>query len=467
MKKFLPIILIGSLIFSIFIPIGNAFASDNNYSNGLLEGISSQSGNFNATDNDVSTGINLGKGNALFDLGGSYTISKVIWNVSCSACLNLELLDGSNNVLVTLHPDNDVLTDITPVDGVSYVRVVNTNTTTRMVNELEVFNSIVHDEITNLISASSDYDSVTLSWDIPTGNGDFTGSKIYRNGIFLTSVNATTDVYTDSSVLSDTTYTYKITAVYSDGFETNGIVSSVITPIDVVDLTPPSEVENVAYNIASDSIALTFDNPLDDDFLKANVYVNGVLHGSTMDGTYMIANLNPETNYSIKITALDLNNNESIGVTQTIKTGSLVDLIAPNPPTGVTFESASNGGILSWKRNTETDIRGYNIYIDGIKDNAVPVTSISYSVIGLDPDTTYSIKVTAVDTSGNESGFSSSVSATPNVNSIPLLKMGYSLSDVASGVGSWFSSIWLIVAFAVAIPLSFYISSRIKLLFLS
>lgn len=48
---------------------------------------------------------------------------------------------------------------------------------------------------------------------------------------------------------------------------------------------------------------------------------------------------------------------------------------------------------------------------------------------------------------------------------IPPISLTYSLADVATGVANWFGSIWLIVAFAVAIPLAFLIANRVKGLF--
>lgn len=50
-------------------------------------------------------------------------------------------------------------------------------------------------------------------------------------------------------------------------------------------------------------------------------------------------------------------------------------------------------------------------------------------------------------------------------STIPTINLDYDLADVATGVANWSSSIWLIVAFAVAIPLSFMIAGRIKNLF--
>jgi len=48
---------------------------------------------------------------------------------------------------------------------------------------------------------------------------------------------------------------------------------------------------------------------------------------------------------------------------------------------------------------------------------------------------------------------------------IPAVSLTYSLADVATSVSNWFSAYWLIIAFAVAIPLAFLIAHRVKDLF--
>lgn len=50
---------------------------------------------------------------------------------------------------------------------------------------------------------------------------------------------------------------------------------------------------------------------------------------------------------------------------------------------------------------------------------------------------------------------------------IPSISLVYDLADVSTSVTNWFSSVWLIVAFAVAIPLAFLIANRIKGLFIA
>jgi hypothetical protein len=49
--------------------------------------------------------------------------------------------------------------------------------------------------------------------------------------------------------------------------------------------------------------------------------------------------------------------------------------------------------------------------------------------------------------------------------SIPTVSLTYNLADVATSVSNWFSSFWLILAFAVAIPVAFYVANRVKDLF--
>jgi hypothetical protein len=48
---------------------------------------------------------------------------------------------------------------------------------------------------------------------------------------------------------------------------------------------------------------------------------------------------------------------------------------------------------------------------------------------------------------------------------IPTVTLTYSLADVGTAVSNWFGSFWLILAFAIAIPLAFSIGHRVKSLF--
>ena len=70
---------------------------------------------------------------------------------------------------------------------------------------------------------------------------------------------------------------------------------------------------------------------------------------------------------------------------------------------------------LRWQANTEPDISGYNIYYGTSSRNygtPIPVSNAtSHTIDNLTEGRTYYFAVTATDTSGNESGYSSEVSA--------------------------------------------------------
>ena len=51
------------------------------------------------------------------------------------------------------------------------------------------------------------------------------------------------------------------------------------------------------------------------------------------------------------------------------------------------------------------------------------------------------------------------------MGTIPTVLLEYDLADVAVSTSSWFSSMWLILAFSIAIPLAFFIAHRVKGLF--
>jgi peptidoglycan/xylan/chitin deacetylase (PgdA/CDA1 family) len=94
------------------------------------------------------------------------------------------------------------------------------------------------------------------------------------------------------------------------------------------------------------------------------------------------------------------------------------DNTPPAAPTGLTATAVSSSQIdLDWNANTESDLDHYSVYRDG---TFVASTTVSnYSDTGLSASTTYYYKVTAVDTSGNESDPSAQASATTQSGAAP------------------------------------------------
>ncbi len=87
------------------------------------------------------------------------------------------------------------------------------------------------------------------------------------------------------------------------------------------------------------------------------------------------------------------------------------DLTPPSPPEGIACEQVAEGVLLYWWKNTEPDLKGYNVYrktedsIDYERLTPTPMKETTFVDRQISPDTWYFYKVTAVDNapSANES----------------------------------------------------------------
>jgi poly(3-hydroxybutyrate) depolymerase len=86
---------------------------------------------------------------------------------------------------------------------------------------------------------------------------------------------------------------------------------------------------------------------------------------------------------------------------------------AIQPPTGLAVGTKTASSIaLSW--NSVSGATGYNVYRNGVKVTATPVTTTTYTATGLTASTSYNFQVSSVDASSNESVLSATVSGTTN-----------------------------------------------------
>ncbi|GAC92355.1 hypothetical protein KN10_2791 [Anoxybacillus flavithermus NBRC 109594] len=157
----------------------------------------------------------------------------------------------------------------------------------------------------------------------------------------------------------------------------------------IQDTTPPSNVTNLKTSVSTTKIDLTFTQPEDADFKNTKIYLNGVLK-ATLDKTtkyYSLTGLLPDTNYDIKISTVDNNNNESNGVTTTVRTLPLPNVI------NLSLVPSTNSLLAQWINPTDSGFIGNDLYLDGNFITSLDKDATSYNFTNLNPNTSYAVKV--------------------------------------------------------------------------
>lgn len=260
-----------------------------------------------------------------------------------------------------------------------------------------------HTEISNVLSTVTDK-SFSMTWNPPKDNPNFIQTNIYKNGTKIANVAKEIDVWKDDDVLPNTSYTYKLTAVYDDGFETSGVNITDTTSNEQPDPTkiPPSNVRDLSVsNITDTSLELGWVNPDDDDLDKINIYKNGTLLESIpVNSTYKVLGLTPNTSYAFSVSLVDKEGNESSKQKITATTN------AEPPPKieGGSYEKEENGDYtITWEKPTTGEIK---VYVGGglyktipanQKSITIPKNDLKYNVFG-EPD----VKLQPVSESGLE-----------------------------------------------------------------
>lgn len=479
-------ILIVLMAVFLLLPVTNSFA----YTNGLLAGSMMTSHNFASgtvnsttyavTDNNLTTNSAIYEtGHAQDALTGTLDTASSVSSVKLKAngSFTMKLYNSSLSEIGTYTVSGDQVEYILPVAkaDVKKITLVNMTGTAVAIYEFDAFATIqdggtppvtiVHSPVTN-VAETHTHDTANLSWTNPTG-GEFTGTIIKKDGIEVANLANNISSFAISGLSPETTYNYEIFAKYSDSVNSSAVLIPVTTSVAPVDGSAPSNITNVMEEHTSTTVSFVYSLPVDTDFDYLDIYRDGVLIKANHTlSTFDDMSLIPNTSYVYKFVSVDALGNESTGYIQTVLTDSEIDGIAPDSPLNIVTTDGNSSGSVSWNVSPELDIRGYNVFVDGVKHNSTVILATNYVIPNLTNGTTYVITVSAVDTSGNESLKSLSDTITPTTSAMPIYEMEYDLKDVADGTASWFNSLWLILAFSVAIPLAFLVSRRIKDLFI-
>ncbi|EKD26119.1 MAG: fibronectin type III protein, partial [uncultured bacterium] len=205
-------------------------------------------------------------------------------------------------------------------------------------------------------------------------------------------------------------------------------------PLDFQD--PPAYPTGVASsNIGQTSITVSWAANTESDLAGYRIYrstgvgaYSRIASTTTSVRTYTNTGLTPSTTYNYKVIAYDTTdaNNDTAAdfITYLAACSSISATTSANAVpavlTGVAInDSANNSLVISWNRNNESDLAGYNIYrsIAGaayvrLNSTVIAPAALSYTNTGLTQGTSYSYQVCAIDNASQE-GARTTVSAVP------------------------------------------------------
>lgn len=258
------------------------------------------------------------------------------------------------------------------------------------------------------VTAKAGDTQIFLNWTADT-ESDLSGYNIYQGTTKLNSDPITATNYTVKNLTNGTNYSFTISAINISNAESAKSAAANATPIP-----PPAIPTGLAATAGDTQVTLHWTANTESNLKGYFIFVNGTKINSTpITGTsYTVASgLTNAITYSFAISAIDIDNYQS--APSAAVTATPRDTTPPAIPIGLTGTAGNGGASLQWGANTESDLKGYNIYKDSTKVNGTPITSTSYIVDSLTNGTSYSFAISAVDLLGNESAKSAAVIVIP------------------------------------------------------
>jgi len=256
--------------------------------------------------------------------------------------------------------------------------------------------------------------------------------------------------YTDTGLTPSTSYTYTVKARDTSSNHNETTASSPASATTDADTTPPAAPTGLMASAGDSTVSLDWNDNGEGDLAGYNIYrsttsgsgysqINGSL---VLNSDYTDNTVTNGTTYYYVVTAVDISSNESADSSEASATPQDTD--APSAPTGLTAIGDDQVVWLGWDDNSESDLEGYNVYRSTtsgsgyVKLNGTLLSSSDYNDIDVTNVTAYYYVVTAVDTSFNESVYSSEVSATPTVYGDFVINGVVDVNDL-----DYFMALWL------------------------
>jgi len=321
--------------------------------------------------------------------------------------------------------------------------VGNSEWSAEVIGHTEQPQNIVPNPPTSLTARAVSPTQINLSWTAPTNNGGppVTGYKIEEKvgtgsfTVIVTNTGNTNTSYSRTSLTTGTSYTYKVSAINSVGPSTTSNEASA-TPTPTSSITLPSPPTNLsATKVSQTQVNLSWNAPSDnggsaitgykiEEKVGTGSFTVIVANTGNTNTSYSRTGLTAGLTYTYKVSAI---NSAGTSSPSNEVTSSQTIIAVPNPPSNLVVASASPTQLnLSWKAPSDNGgpaVTGYKIEVkSGSNPYAILVSNTgsvtSYSHSGLTTGTTYTYKVSAINSVGTGSP-SNEVSAKPIKTIVP------------------------------------------------
>ncbi|MDP4086021.1 MAG: hypothetical protein Q8934_15565 [Bacillota bacterium] len=398
-KKIVPILL---ALMICYLPFGGfkAFAYDGGLLQGKLPSGSGSGSNFsNITDGDLGSYGQISAGSSItYSFSSPTDVKHIYINVQyiSPSSFYVKFLNSSGSQIGSIFSASTGVanTDVSYL-GVSSVVITNPNSSSANLSEFDLYSvsgvpssSISHTDLSSLTVSSLSNTSVNVSWSAPSDLTNVKSFKVYRNGSLISSPVKTVSSFSDSGLSEGATYTYKVTVLYSDGFETSGLTKSITTGIS------HNEVSNLSGTVAYNTASLSWSIPNSQFLTGFKIYRDNQLIHTTngIENTFNDSGLKEGTQYSYKVTSIYSDGFETTGVMSNVTTNTKPH----DEVTSLNANTTYNTATLSWTIPNNPYLVGFNVYKNGSLVTKLGKTVSYYQDTNLNESAAYTYKITAL-----------------------------------------------------------------------
>ena len=255
-----------------------------------------------------------------------------------------------------------------------------------------------------------------ITWTASTDNVGVAGYNVYLGESRVNTSPVTVTEYDLTGLTANTEYTVTVSAVDAAGIESARSEAATFTTLaaeEEKDNEAPSVPAGVtASDVTQTGAKITWTAAADNVGVAGyNVYVDEtkVNTDKLVEGLELeLTGLTPDTEYTVTVSAVDAAGNESgrsAAFTFTTLKNEEPAPEKPSAPTNVKVSKITHTtAIVTWEPAAERAmVPGYNVYLDGKKQNELPIEGTEYKLTGLTVGTRYNVAVTVVDADGMES----------------------------------------------------------------